>query len=87
MLPVSKKVGQKGKSRKRKIKPVESGGLEDTMFREALYLLGTDMVYTAIEDGRDYYERFGRLEEIELEVIAMSSHGKLQYIGGGSYAK
>ncbi|CAD6576365.1 MAG: tRNA(m5U54)methyltransferase [Cyphobasidiales sp. Tagirdzhanova-0007] len=76
MLPVSKKVGQKGKSRKRKIKPVESGGLEDTMFREALYLLGTDMVYTAIEDGRDYYERFGRLEEIELEVIAMSSHGE-----------
>ena len=73
---------QKGRTRKRKIKPAESGGLEEIMFYEAMSLLGRDLVNQIVKDGQDYRERFGKLEEIEVEVVALSSHGmKRERIG------
>jgi ribosome biogenesis protein YTM1 len=36
----------------------------------------TDIVETAVKEDQDYRERFGKLEEIELDVIAISSHGQ-----------
>lgn len=56
-------------------KPVDAGGLEETMFFEAVHLLGKELTDEAVSSGEDYRERFGKLEEIELEVVAMSSHG------------
>ena len=63
------------KQGKRKIKPVESGGLEDIMYYEAVRLLGKETVDNAVKEETDYRVKFDRLEEVELEIVAMSSHG------------
>jgi hypothetical protein len=78
MLPVPKapKAKSAQKLRKRKVKAADPGGLEETMYFEAIHLLGRDIVETAVKEDQDYRERFGKLEEIELDVIAISSHGQ-----------
>ena len=65
---------QKGQSRK--IKKTTSGGQEEVMFYEAIDLLGKDVVDHAVDEDRDYAARFERFHEIELDVVAMSSHGE-----------
>lgn len=65
---------QKGQSRK--IKKTTSGGQEEVMFYEATDLLGKDVVDQAIDEDRDYAARFERFHEIELDIVAMSSHGE-----------
>lgn len=79
--PVSGKGKAKGNGRaqkqgKRKIKPVESGGLEEIMYFEAIRLLGKDTVEAAVKEETDYRMRFDHLAEVELEIVAMSSHGE-----------
>lgn len=68
--------GKSGKGKQRKIKPPDSGGMEEVMFYEAQSLLGVDTVATAVGNGLDYRQRFDKLEEIELDIVAMSSHGE-----------
>lgn len=63
------------KQSKRKTKPVDAGGLEEIMFYEARRLLGKETVDKAVERETDYRARFDRLQEIALEIVAMSSHG------------
>ena len=74
--------GKKSKSTKkvggRKVKVPDSGGLEEVMHHEAVELLGADLCAAAQEDESEYRQRFEYLSEVELEVIAMSSHGGLQ---------
>lgn len=69
-------VKPKNKHKKKKKKPVESGGLEDIMFYEVKRLLSPDIVQAAVAGGQDYIEKFDHLEEVELEVVDMSSHGE-----------
>lgn len=71
-----KPVKQKNKLKKKKKKPVESGGLEDIMFYEVKRLLGTEKVEAAVQADQDYIEKFEHLEEVELEVVDISSHGE-----------
>ena len=59
----------------RKVKVPASGGLEEVMHHEAVELLGADLCAAAQADESEYRQRFQYLSEIELEVIAMSSHG------------
>lgn len=76
-VATSKPVKQKNKiNKKKKKKPVESGGLEDIMFYEVKRLLPQDLVNKAVSEGQDYIEKFDHLQEVELEVVDMSSHGE-----------
>lgn len=75
-VATGKPVKQKNKVKKKKKKPVESGGLEDIMFYEVKRLLPRDLVEAAVSEGQDYIEKFDHLEEVELEVVDMSSHGE-----------
>ena len=71
----SKGKGKNKKQGKRTIKPVESGGLEEIMYYEAIRLLGKDVVEKAVKEETDYRMKFEHLQQVELEVVAMSSHG------------
>lgn len=64
------------KFKKKKRKPVESGGLEDIMFFEVKRLLGSEKVDAAVQAEQDYIEKFEHLSEVELEVVDVSSHGE-----------
>lgn len=72
------KVKKAHKKKNKKRKPVDSGGLEDTMFHEAIRLLGRDKVNAIVEAEQDYDDKFEHLQEVELEIVDMSSHGEWQ---------
>lgn len=76
------KGGGKGKARalkrnKGKAADREGGTLEEVMFYEAIELLGRPRVeeLLAADDTDGYRDRFTKFEEVELEVVAISSHG------------
>jgi len=85
-----RKLGKNGKGKNRskaktlkrnkgKAADREGGSLEEVMFYEAVALLGQAKVDEMLAGGvtdDGYLERFERFETVELEVVAMSSHGE-----------